>query len=451
MGRNVKPQGATRRLGNGSPRSDSGGLGALRDAVPEVDRLLKQPYFKPQPGEFDPLLKQPYRPNGVMPRDRFIPRAPHPGFGKKGLPKPLPKVPGKVPGLRIPGWPGMALDLLPHLIPTGAPRKFLGLPAGTRVSICDGNRGIDGIRRAEYWHWHPDQPNNICVAGQSVGPAQGDVTSGKFPVSTNLIEYQHNTVEIAPGSYRARVGTLLVLPKQVTPFQYDKPKLVSPPVALEPMGDPNLQREMPSAPYNPYGQPSGRVDPAHLPNGQPGSRPAPGAASGTSFTVSTGASSSPSTKTEVIKKPFVPPANPAPPGPGVKERKNRTTYIVLSILDKVSEGAEVVDALFDALPKEVKDRWGNCKPVKSRGLIDQAGQYGIDNADCKLRALWHNWEKVDLEEAVENIVTNVIEDAIAGYAFKRLPRNLGSVGDPVAYTASELADLIVQQMKSYGS
>lgn len=93
---------------------------------------------------------------------------------------------------------------------------------------------------------------------------------------------------------------------------------------------------------------------------------------------------------------------------------------VLAVLDAVSEGAEVVDAFYEALPKKVQDNW-DCN--RNAAFIDSAGQYGIDNADCKLGALWHNWHKVDMNKAVQNIVANHIEDKVIGGIQRMIPPN----------------------------
>lgn len=118
-----------------------------------------------------------------------------------------------------------------------------------------------------------------------------------------------------------------------------------------------------------------------------------------------------------------------PPRRNQKENKvrNRSATIgqlLFRALDNISEKAEIVDAIYDALPSDVKRRWS--KGRDGRGFIDQAGQYGIDGADWKLQALWHNWSKVDVEQAAKNIIKNYIEDKIIGTGQKFLPRNFGN-------------------------
>lgn len=133
----------------------------------------------------------------------------------------------------------------------------------------------------------------------------------------------------------------------------------------------------------------------------------------------------PSTQTQP-ERITIPPRRP--PGEGEKERKviSRSKMLGIAIfraLDDISESAEVVDAFFEALPKQTQDKW---KCNRKDFGIDAGGQYGIDNADCKARALWHNWHKVDLESAFENVIKNYLQDKFLGYIHKYLPKQQGS-------------------------
>lgn len=111
-----------------------------------------------------------------------------------------------------------------------------------------------------------------------------------------------------------------------------------------------------------------------------------------------------------------------------RERKQKgPIQTVLRIADFLSESAELVGAFYDALPKKTKDKWG-CDKLK-RGLLDSAGQYGIDGADCKLQALWHNWHKVDIDKGIKNAIANEIQDRILGELQRRVPVNTGRTTD----------------------
>lgn len=113
-------------------------------------------------------------------------------------------------------------------------------------------------------------------------------------------------------------------------------------------------------------------------------------------------------------------------------------------MDYVSERAETVDALYDALPDRTKKKWG-CGKV-NRGLIDSAGQYGIDAADCKLQALWHNYHKIDLDKAIKNIVANEIQDKVIGGVAGKLPRNVGHAVDEGQLGINDLLDALFESV-----
>jgi hypothetical protein len=110
------------------------------------------------------------------------------------------------------------------------------------------------------------------------------------------------------------------------------------------------------------------------------------------------------------------PHKPAPPEPWTKERKTGVAKFgaaLARILDGVSEAAEVVDAIYRALPLDVQQRWG-CGGLDRPG--DQMGQYGLEGADCKMQAIYWNYHRLDVRQAVANILTNELEDRLYGAA-----------------------------------
>lgn len=128
------------------------------------------------------------------------------------------------------------------------------------------------------------------------------------------------------------------------------------------------------------------------------------------------------------KAPFKRAPHPRRP-PGRKEKEKRpkplsksARYLVrlFNALDAVSEWAELVDAFYKALPRDVRRKW-EANHSDGRGLIDQAGQYGIAGADWKARALWYNWDKLDTELAFRNILANNAEDQLHGLLHRHLP------------------------------
>lgn len=115
-----------------------------------------------------------------------------------------------------------------------------------------------------------------------------------------------------------------------------------------------------------------------------------------------------------------------PPPTFTKEGKTLTRAAQIGImlfkaLDFASEMGDIVDAVYEALPDKVKKR----RPCKSRGGVDQFGQYGINAADCKLAVLYDNWHLLDTGQAVVNIVKNELEDKAYGAIHKHLPKQAG--------------------------
>jgi len=137
------------------------------------------------------------------------------------------------------------------------------------------------------------------------------------------------------------------------------------------------------------------------------------------------------------------PGPPSPPGRGRRERKGVSTMrTVLSMLDTLSEAAEVVDAVFEALPKKVQRKW----KCNRKGFIDAAGQYGIDNADCKIKAIFWNIHKIDMEQAVKNIIANEIQDRVIGGIARASPVNVGRATDEGQKAVNELLERLFQEV-----
>lgn len=100
------------------------------------------------------------------------------------------------------------------------------------------------------------------------------------------------------------------------------------------------------------------------------------------------------------------------PRPRVRENKNmskaaRVGIFLWRLMDTVSELSEIAGAFWEALPDDVKKRW-DC------GGTVQIGQYGSDVNACMVDALWHNWHRVDANEAFLNVAKNVAEDMTIG-------------------------------------
>lgn len=146
----------------------------------------------------------------------------------------------------------------------------------------------------------------------------------------------------------------------------------------------------------------------------------------------------PETDPKFKRGPRFRPPRPSRPASNTKERKaSGPLKTILGAMDIISEASEFVGAIYDALPKDVRDKWDQ----QGRGLMDNAGQYGIDGADWKLNALWHNWHKVDIEQAIKNIIANELQDKVLGMYQRSLPKNIGHVGDAGSLALNDLINL----------
>lgn len=253
------------------------------------------------------------------------------------------------------------------------------------------------------WGWDlSDAGHLICIAGQSASGLWDLNDAPDWTTSWTLWDvYQQ------PGSGITR-GHMMehwvrIAPNACTPPACpNEGTLLDRRPAVDGMPNPNDERNAPSPAPAPY------------PHGE--GAPPPGRGRGT---------------------PSAP--RPRPPGARTRERKSKTNLQrVLRFFDAVSETAELFGAFYDALPQDVKSKW-KCNEL-SRGLLDSAGQYGISGADCKARALWHNWHHVDIEQALKNVVANEIQDRVIGAIAANSPRNVGHATD----AGNELVNDVLQ-------
>ena len=127
----------------------------------------------------------------------------------------------------------------------------------------------------------------------------------------------------------------------------------------------------------------------------------------------------------------------------VISRTKAITIVLFNALDTISEGAEIIDAFYDALPAHRQ----TCEK-DGRGLIDNAGQYGIDRADCKAQQVWKHLAEVDAGLALHNIMKNALEDKLVGAVAGKLPVNIGRANEsPVAI--SNLIDYLFGEQPAW--
>lgn len=207
--------------------------------------------------------------------------------------------------------------------------------------------------------------------------------------------------------------------------------------------DPSTRpRPRPQTRPRPRPRPRPDTQPGPAPNPGPGPAPSPGPAPAPGPGPKPGPKPTPQPGGSPVP-PGRPPL-PAPPKKGERERKVERkggAQTILRVLDAVSEGAEVVDCFFSQLPKAKQLAWArkalpgaqSVKQAESARQIDRLKAYGLNGADWKLLALYHNWSSFSDEQikaALECAATNVAVDEFIGGGIRarnRLrPRNLGS-------------------------
>lgn len=111
-------------------------------------------------------------------------------------------------------------------------------------------------------------------------------------------------------------------------------------------------------------------------------------------------------------EPLPEPIRARPPGRRVKERKlqgsARNRKLLGLLLSGASEGFDLLDALHDALPKKYRAK--------------------ADHPNAKFQALYQNWDKVDMNDAFENIWRNQVEDRYFGQKFGEMQDALSEAG-----------------------
>lgn len=134
---------------------------------------------------------------------------------------------------------------------------------------------------------------------------------------------------------------------------------------------------------------------------------------------------------EIRQESYGPPLTPnkpggvihKPPGPGVVESKRRTNSQALlwwyraakKAWHETGEYCDRVDAIYEALPQDAKIPYRKGRPISC--------------ADKTARLL-QNLHRVDMNEAIKNLVVNEIEDRIIGAGFKSLDEAARKLGIP---------------------
>lgn len=416
-------------------------------------RYSKRPAFDPNatpypandnfPTKVYDFPDKPARPRNPRP---FNPRVPFPKVPRPPLPR-IPRIPLPGPWRWVPYIP----DFWPTKDPSGdgaarSPNSWplgRGLPPHAQLKcLASPEYAPPDYVQVTHGRWQNGHvlANSCGIGGQAISGGgwrqrgapdyvEGDEIGARYQPSSNyretitIWEFFEPFRHFPPSSWRFRLHSVywiswttndIVAGPRVEPRPYVWPQ---PDPAIYPTADPNITRGVPPdtipppEPINPFSPPTVEVAPPIVP---------------TAITISPVGDPTPA----------VFPTRKEPPGPREKEQKGLTKFAagVFAIVDAASEYAEVVDAFFGALPDDVQKRWER----NSRGFIDQAGQYGIDGADWKLNALYHNWHRLDLNKVVENLIHNFVEDRLIGGLNRNLPVNSGVLAEPGNKAIAEL-------------
>lgn len=290
-------------------------------------------------------------------------------------------------------WANTAYDVYKYL--QDGPQPMLWMPGFTKVHECPVTM-ISPLpvcgRKAT--------PSSICYVGQANPCAIGlsdAYTSTEIADGTG---FWKQTGPFSNGSNQDRWvadGSIRNIPRWRDPF-LDKPApALGPTPALAPEALPIL-RPQPVVRPLPYRLLTRRVPDARVsPNYR--NEWGPSSAGAVPQTQPGGVMLGPRLRKKITAWP------PSPPRRGERERKVRTNLpagLVNSALNAVTEGADLIDAVYQALPEKLRKR-------------EQAKRHGKDpKIGDKLWLLWNNYDKVDIEQAAFNVVKEGIEDAVFG-------------------------------------
>lgn len=128
------------------------------------------------------------------------------------------------------------------------------------------------------------------------------------------------------------------------------------------------------------------------------------------------------TKTEPPVKgepdPGTDPEDPHPPRPREKERKIRVPAVlrrVLSAAYALTETKDAIEAIWEALPKELQESTRKSGKTRKGAIIGEGRAYSTVND--KARQLYDHWDEVDLEQAMINLAVNHVTDEMLGRLF----------------------------------
>lgn len=402
---------------------------------PGSDRRHLKPFRPTRPFQWSPPIKEPGK----------FPGVPRPGvpFGKR-MPIPPGVLQPVMAGVAY-RWAVMALRLYPWLA--------LGLtlwelwqlykawnppPGGNFCARSDGT--------PDYWYWSPHQHCYADATSTAKDPRFKEWSVGA-PVLRHSNEVPRLNYLVRPlewyGPYDFAPPDIPPLPEVGAPLPvtipYLPPTLPWPVLPWEPIAVPPLSPQplpIPRPPWvpqlpNPEAEPGPDpwfpdVPPEYEPGVRPNPRPVPGTRPWPVYPPyhpdagfwppgqeATDPSGRPGPGSRPRPQPLPEPSPARPPGRRVKERKlsasSRQRKLLGMLASGASEGFDLLDALFDALPDSIKRRFK-------------------DHPNEKFKALYRHWDKVDMNKAFENIWRNQVEDRYFGQKFGEMQDALSEAG-----------------------
>lgn len=257
-------------------------------------------------------------------------------------------------------WNGLATTA--RSIAIGKTHDFLGVP----------------LSRMQYQEGYT-RPNQGAFVKPTYRPAQAAMTLPQSTPATRVISI--NPANAKPGEAPAFPAPI---PLSVLPN-------------LKPSDNPNREAEYEAEPSSPW-QTRPSPYPVSVPNDWAVSITQPGAAP----------QSAPQSHT------MSPPRKREPRDE--KERKTKLSpalSVVLKAVSAVTEGVDFIDALYDALPEQYRPRYRNTGYEKR-----------VTTPQERMKALWENADKIDIDLALQNLVAEHIEDTIYG--------KIGKVGGEIS-------------------
>ncbi len=115
-----------------------------------------------------------------------------------------------------------------------------------------------------------------------------------------------------------------------------------------------------------------------------------------------------------------------PPRKGEKERKllgGKALGILWWVANGITEMTDVVNAFYKALPAEYRRFKGRDGRWRDKDITPQD----------RMQRLYTYWDKVDMNAAIDNLITNQIEDYVIGKFGKMLAKASQQSGRPVGY------------------